>query len=121
LAQRAEGRSGAFQAGAKRAERQFRNPIERSFGAEAAEGAEAATVSQPWLKGLKGAAQRFRPGRNVPNGSFEVLGLKPQGGEAATVSQPWHKGLKGAAEHFRPGRNVPNGSFETLSRKKLWG
>jgi len=37
------------------------------------QGGEAATVSQPWRKGLKGAAERFRPGRNVPNGSFETL------------------------------------------------
>ena len=36
-------------------------------------GAEAATVSQAWRKGLKGAAERFRPGRNVPNGRFETL------------------------------------------------
>jgi len=73
LAQRAEGRSGAFQAGAKRAERQFRNPIEKEVLGLKLQVAEAATVSQPWCKGLKGAAEGFRPGRNVPNGSFETL------------------------------------------------
>jgi len=81
------------------------------------QGAEAATVSQAWRKGLKGAAERFRPEtcRTAVSKPYrkKILGLK-QGAEAATVSQPWRKGLKGAAERFRPGRNVPNGSFETL-------
>ena len=109
--------SGAFQGGEKRAERQFRNLIERSFW-----GLKLQQFRNPWAeaaarvagqKKFAGQSETFRTA--VPKPYMEDIEKGGFVAEAATVSQSFAQRAEAAAGRFKVGKNVvPNGSVETV-------